>query len=427
MTELKSAYLNKKQSYFLIALCFAVYTAGYIGRLNYSASLIEILSAFGADKTAGGLVSSFFFFAYGVGQLVNGILCKHYNPRIMIFLSLAVSAVVNSVMPFSGGLSAMKWLWLINGIAQSVLWCTIIKTLSKYVSDELLPKAILVMSTTNAVGTFCAYGLSALGIAIGFWQLAFFCAAAVLAAAGLGWFFGLGILNKQVTAQEVPSAGKEDMPLGTVEKKKKIHVSFCLALFAVAVCVAAIANGFIKGGTVTWTPSILYEEFGMNKSFSVVLTFCLPLLSVFGAFMASGLNKKIKNFGALISVFFSATLVFLSFLVSLSLPSKELISTLILFILISCCMAAVNNIIASMIPLHYRDRVDSGLLAGVMDTFCYVGSTLSTVLLGFVADTRGWNAVFIVMIIFAAVTLVLSVLSIVRQSGKRKNRSEEKQ
>ena len=90
-------------------------------------------------------------------------------------------------------------------------------------------------------------------------------------------------------------------------------------------------------------------------------------------------------------------------------------------------MAAVNNIIASMIPLHYRDRVDSGLLAGVMDTFCYVGSTLSTVLLGFVADTRGWNAVFIVMIIFAAVTLVLSVLSIVRQSGKRKNRSEEKQ
>ena len=69
-------YLDKKRSYFLIVLCFCVYTAGYIGRLNYSASLVEILDAFAADKAAGGLVSSFFFFSYGVGQLVNGVLCK---------------------------------------------------------------------------------------------------------------------------------------------------------------------------------------------------------------------------------------------------------------------------------------------------------------------------------------------------------------
>ena len=36
--------LSNKKSNFLIFLCWAAYTSAYIGRLNYNASMVEILS-----------------------------------------------------------------------------------------------------------------------------------------------------------------------------------------------------------------------------------------------------------------------------------------------------------------------------------------------------------------------------------------------
>ena len=71
--------LSNKKSNFLIFICWAAYTAAYVGRLNYNASMVEILSQLGTTKEAAGTVSSFFFFAYGAGQFVNGILSKKYR------------------------------------------------------------------------------------------------------------------------------------------------------------------------------------------------------------------------------------------------------------------------------------------------------------------------------------------------------------
>ena len=55
--------LNNKKSNFLIFLCWAAYTAAYVARLNYNASIVEILAQLNVTKEAAGTVSSFFFFA----------------------------------------------------------------------------------------------------------------------------------------------------------------------------------------------------------------------------------------------------------------------------------------------------------------------------------------------------------------------------
>ena len=66
----------KQQSNLIIFLCWAAYTAAYIGRLNFNAYIEPIRSQLGATKTELGLVSSFLFFSYGAGQLIHGILSK---------------------------------------------------------------------------------------------------------------------------------------------------------------------------------------------------------------------------------------------------------------------------------------------------------------------------------------------------------------
>ena len=118
--------LSSKKSNFLIFLCWAAYTAAYVARLNYNASMVEILSQLGTTKQAAGTVSSFFFFAYGAGQLINGLLSKRYNTRYSVALALAASSVINFSMTFCGGIDTMKYLWFFNGVFQSILWSSLI-------------------------------------------------------------------------------------------------------------------------------------------------------------------------------------------------------------------------------------------------------------------------------------------------------------
>ncbi len=179
--------LIKNKDNKMIFICWLAYTAAYVGRLNFSASIVTVVTDLGVTKAEAGLVSSFFFFAYGAGQLVNGILSKYYNPKIMIFFSLSVSAIMNLLMPLCGDISVMKFIWMANGIAQSILWSTLIKTLSDFVSEKKLPKAILAMSTTVAIGTFFAYGLSALCVKFGNWRSVFYFASAVLIISAIIW------------------------------------------------------------------------------------------------------------------------------------------------------------------------------------------------------------------------------------------------
>ena len=186
---------NKKENR-IIFICWLAYTAAYIGRLNFNASIVAIISDLGVTKPEAGLVSSFFFFAYGAGQLINGILSKKYNAKIMNFLSLVFSSVFNLLMPICNDISIMKFIWMGNGSVQSVLWSTLIKTLSDHLSDRKLPKAILAMSTTVAIGTFLAYGISSVSVRSGSWQTVFYVASVLVFISAFIWLFLYGPSKK---------------------------------------------------------------------------------------------------------------------------------------------------------------------------------------------------------------------------------------
>ena len=393
--------LSNKKSNFLIFLCWAAYTCAYVARLNYNASMVEILSQLGITKEEAGLVSSFFFFAYGAGQLINGLLSKRYNTRYSVAIALAGSCVINLLMTFCNETDTMKYLWFFNGAFQSVLWSSLIKTLSDKLTDNKLSKAVMVMSTTVASGTFTAYGLAALFSALKMsWTSIFYVAAAVIGIVAVLWFVGMGTVEssqrKNITAE--------------ASGKGKLSVTPVFAVSIGVILVSAISNGFIKDGITTWVPSIMKEEFGVPSSLSIIITLILPVLSIFGTSLVNLLHKREKNENALNGIFYLGAVIATG-LIILTLSLRSVPVTLALFGCVACLMSAINNVITSVVPLYSRDKIDSGLTAGLLNTFCYVGSTMSTSLLGRIADTRGWSDVFICILIFTAVSFVLCTVS----------------
>lgn len=402
--------LSNKKSNFLIFLCWAAYTAAYVGRLNYNASMVEILSQMGTTKEAAGTVSSFFFFAYGAGQLINGLLCKKYNTKYSVTVALAASCVINLAMTFCQDIDSMKYLWFFNGVFQSILWSSLIKTLSDNLADNKLSKAVMVMSTTVATGTFASYGLAALFSYLSLsWTTIFYVASILLGAVAMLWFMGISTVKKEKT--EIESA--------QIKAKNSLKLTPVFVISVSVILVSAVTNGFIKDGITTWVPSILKEEFGVPSSLSIIVTLLLPVLSIFGTSLVNALHKKQKDENALNGIFYFVTII-LTVLIILTLNLKSVPLTLILFGGIACLMSAVNNVITSVVPLYSRDKIDSGFSAGLLNTFCYIGSTLATSLLGKIADTKGWNDVFICILIFTAVSFGVCLVSVILSKTAKK-------
>ena len=403
--------IQAKKENKIIFICWLAYTAAYVGRLNFNASIVAIISDLGVTKADAGLVSSFFFFAYGAGQLVNGILSKRYNARVMIFISLICSAVFNLLMPLTGSISAMKFIWMGNGIVQSVLWSTLIKTLSDYVSDKKLPKAIVAMSTTVALGTLVAYGISSLSVNFGTWQAVFYIASVVLIISAFIWITLFGNAPEKLEQAETVKGEKIKTPRIVL-----------LALFITAF--AGIANGFIKDGINTWVPSVLYEEFGVSQSFSILLTLFLPMVSTMGAAIAKKIHEKIPSHACMNFIFYAFSALLCGGIL-LSLKIHSIFAVMLCFVCVACGMAMINNVITSMFALDYRRLLNAGFAAGLLNTFCYVGSTVTSYSLGAVAQSSGWNAVFLIMLGVCGCAAAICLIGIISENKMKVKQNDK--
>ncbi|MBE7091135.1 MAG: MFS transporter [Clostridiales bacterium] len=274
------------------------------------------------------------------------------------------------------------------------------------------------------LGTLISYSLSALFAAVGVpFQYSFLFGAAMLLIAGAIWFFSYGrclTKDKSILEEDVQPA-KAKTTMHTKDFTENVLVTISV------LCVFAVITNLMKDGLNTWLPTILKDSFHLNDSSSLIFTLVLPLFGVLGATVAMLANKKIKNFIILDSVLIVVGGAFCA--VSLGLLTANVAILLavtcgIIFLLVS----ASNNVITSMAPLYLRGKINSGLLAGILNGFCYVGSTLSSYGLGYVAQHSGWSGVFkllIALAIFVAIVCAGYAISLIVRRKEAARLDEE--
>ncbi len=404
-----SQMTSKRKQQILIAVCCMVYGFAYAGRYGYNANIAPIMEFYGITRAEAGLVSTCFFFAYGAMQLVHGILCRFYPKKIVIPAALFLSAALNLTVFFQPPFAAIKYLWLVNGICQSVLWPSLVLTLGETLEPGMMKQAVFVISLATMFGTLISYGGSALFNLFAFFRGSFLLGAVLTVLIGLIWLFSYDRLTAE---RYVASAGE----ITTAEKSRKALGGGLVGFLSVCVLFAAVCN-FVKDGLSTWTPVILKEQFGLGDSASMILTLILPVFGLFGSMLALAVNRKIRDYRLMAGVFYVGLSLCLGGLL-LSFRGAGVVLTLALLGVISCLAYAVNNVVTSMMPLELRDRVNSGFLAGLMNSATYIGSTASAYGLGRIADGAGWNAVILVMLGAS----VLSALAGIACAGLRRFR-----
>jgi len=398
---------SNKKTILLITLCWLAYATSYVGKLSYNANIDPIIDAFKVSKSQAGLVGSFFFFVYGAGQIINGLLCKKYNVKYVIFTSLIVASLMNLCVVLVPSFSYIKYLWLINGAAMSFLWTSLIRLLSETLNKKDVNKAIVAMGTTVATGTCIVYGLSALFVSINY-KITFYIAFALIFIVALIWLFSF---NRLVNPLKVERLQETLSTENLSNNKQTIKTGGLLALISVLGCFA-VANNFVKDGLTTWTPKILKEIYFTPSWLSILLTILLPVLAIFGTVVAVNLHKKVNNFVGICSILFSISSILITIVV-ICINFNVLPITIGCFAIVSCLMAGVNNVITSMVPLNLKEKTNSGRLAGILNGFCYLGSTLSSFGLGLIADNFGWNAVLYLLLSIAVLVVLIGIIYLI--------------
>lgn len=391
----------------LFFLCWIAYFSTYLGRLNYSASLTEMIRAEGFEKGAAGLIGTAFFCAYGIGQLLSGFLGDRLAPQKMILTGILGSGVCNLAMGLSGSLAQMVFIWCANGLLQSLIWSPIIKLFSDWIPVVKQQKFCIHINSSVPIGTFAAYAVTALIIWKAHWRTVFFFSAVCLLAIAAVWFVGIRRIQKEIAEHGVEEA---KIKVGTqkAETNSSMWKMVCgsgMLLF----CIGLMMQGVLKDGVTTWIPTYIREIFEMESAASIISTTIIPIFNLSGVYLAAFVNQKFFNNEIQTSAAFftvcAGALVLLRFF-----GSSSIVIALLLFGIGTTAMMAVNTMLVSVVPIYFAPYGKSSTASGLLNSSAYAGGAISTYGIGVLSEILGWNTTIVIWAALAAAGMAVCLV-----------------
>ncbi len=389
-----------KKNKLLLAMCFLAYSVSYIGKYSYSTNIANVIAEFGISKSYAGYVTSAFFFLYGIGQIINAVLCDRLDSRVTVSSSLLISGMITLTMYFTSDVLAMAILWGINGLVLSSMWCHSIKLLATIQDKRYMTRSVTAMSITLPVGVVSAYGLGALFTYLSAWRLNYIFSSVLLILMAIIFYISVG----RIGVSEMQSA--TEPVIKQSEQGKGLFSVF--GIMAIPLLLTAICAGVLRDGSSTWMPVLLKEKYSLPDFFSILLTLGLPLMGVFTAVISTRLIKVTRGvFGSCLAAGAFALIITAALSIMTELSFVWLV---ILFMLLSVAGYVLSNTITSILPLFYKGRLGSGRAAGITNACVYLGSTLSSFCLGGVVDAYGWRMFMMVLLAVSILVVISSVL-----------------
>lgn len=388
-----------------------------------------------------GFISMIYFFAYGMGQLINGILGDRVDPKRMIFVGLFGSGIANIVMGVCAQFAAMALIWGANGYFQAMIWAPIIRIFAEMLDEKNKVDCCVNIVTSQLIGTLLSYLLSAAVLAVLPWPGVFGAAALLLLIMAFVWRVGFTRVCSRAAAgtdegqsivgqYDVENTGQRNGRQSNVENNERIaaqnrknvkpeNVSMKNVLLSSEVMILlfpVIVHGMLKDGVTAWVPTYINESFGVVAAFSILLTTILPIINLSGAYVAKFIYRKTGEKIILsVSFFFLTATAALLLLYTIG-QLNPLLSVLFLAV-ITASMMAVNTLTVNIFPLRFEKYGRVSSISGFLNAMAYLGTAISTYSIGVLVQNCGWK---VTIMVWLGVTAFAGVICITAAGVKKK-------
>ena len=381
-----------------------VYFASYLTRKNFDVMIQTISTKTGNSLETLAIVVSAMTVAYGIGQIVNGIIGDKIKPQLMLTVGLGVASACNIAMYFvPNNYIIMAVIWAINGFAHSMLWPPIVRLMATYLTGDEYGYAAVRVSWGSSIATILLYlGCGVLVNLISWKTIILFCAFGGIAILVFWLFINKKLFDEPLLEPETKKDG---------EKKKHIPLPVFVFIPIALIMLGIILQGSLRDGVTTYTPSILNQEYGVEEGNAILSTVMTAIFSMLSFSIFDLLHRKVfRNEVTCAGVIFVGSTVFSiaiylenSFVKS---PAAGAVLAVLLISLITGCMHGINLMLITVVPKRFIKSGKVSTFSGILNACTYIGSTVGTLLFPALidesAESVSWGIVMFVWIVISA-------------------------
>lgn len=415
-----SQYLARRKVVFAVA--YIAYVCAYLVRNNFKLTSEALRLEHGWTLTSIGLVLTGFTIAYGFGKFFMGMVADRFPLRLVLSVSLGVSALLCIAIGFIHSLPLLFAVMLALGLVQGALAPTTMAMIANWYPNRTRGSRIAVWNTSQNLGgaalPLIIVGLLALtgpnNLAIVFWApgLVVFIISFI--------FFRIGgdLPSKEGFGSLTEMYGKEGEPQVEVFEGDTYWGVLRRDVFTSRLVITLAGINallyFARFGIVNWMPAFLGTEKGYSVEQVQVSMSVLEWVAIPGSFLFAWVSIKIPNKQSIVG---ALGLVCLSGVVMVYLINGNywitLISAGVIGALIYGPQLIVNVMTLNVVPLRA-----AGVAVGFVGLSGYlVGELGANLIMPILAETFSWTAS---LVFLAGVSLVGALLYI----GLRKRELE---
>ena len=415
----------KKLRIKVFAGIFLGYASYYLVRKNFSLIKPDLLEM-GLDKADLGLIGAALSIAYGISKFVMGNVSDRSNPKVFLSLGLLGSSLIMLFWGFSNwvftSLTAMILLNFLNGWLQGMGWPACGRTLSHWFSLKERGTVVSFWNVAHNVGGAMMPILFVWGLSLFSedFKAAFYFPAIVSI---VMVFVVYKLMEDTPQSRGLPPVEvyKNDKAgaVGQTEKElssKEIFLQYVLN--NKWIWLIAFANAFIyliRYGVLDWAPTYLSEVKGFDKSAYSWAFANYELAGIPGTILCGYLSDKwSKGHRAPITMVYMLLVLVFTVIYWKNPPGNPSIDLIALFAIGFLIYGPV--MIIGAFALDLVPKKAAGTAAGFTGLFGYVGGALcAELIIGAIADSYGWDACFILLIVSSILAIGIMAFTLKRK------------
>jgi MFS transporter, OPA family, glycerol-3-phosphate transporter len=421
----------------------ATYASFYVCRYNFRFATPGMVEEFHFDYEKITEILAWWSVAYGIGQLVNGLICDRIGGRASMVIGALGTVIINLIygfVSFAGTFSTFALVWLFNGYVQSFGAPGMIKINAAWFNRSERGTFSGIFGFMIQLGQVAINNLAPLilaGFTIGAWSLP---------ANQWRWLFRIPPLITACMAvlvalipRETPEAAgyagciKDDSDTSAGDQASvRVSIRECFITIFSHPLVWFYALAYAATGAIRHSSdqlSVLFFEKYLHLDVStkppaVIWTLnIVPLIAVLGSLISGVVSDKLfrghrspvalRLYAFLTLVVAAAAVAMWSGLMG---PSRAGVFLGCAFlILVSFSVNATHSIVGAAAPMDIGGRRMAGFASGVIDSFQYFGAALALPVTGKLLDLYGWGAWYPTMVVFGVVGVVAMLLVMRKQ------------
>ena len=416
--NVKDPELLRRYRVQLFTATWLSYCGFYIARKVYAVVKHPLKEHFGLDDIQIAYPWTIYLVTYMLGQFLAAWLGKRTESRRILLWGMCVAATCNVVLGLlvdSQAASAFLWMCVtmgIHGLAQATGWPHNVALFANWTRRAERGTLFGIWGTCYQFGAIFGKGLA--GFMLGWLGLAWsFYGSSVLLLAFTLYFALKANERPQSVGLTLADEAEPDAPAPVAGAARPADESALPSGFiASVVAMGLIYFGFkfLRYALDSWSALILGENFGMTTSVAAYWSTAFDWIGFLGVIVAGYWSDRMPGARRTPVIFWmtAGCLVFTCAMWMVGLTSPVLFVALLG--LIGFTAMGPDSLLSGACAMDVGSRRQAALAAGIINGFGSIGPILQEPAIGWLKQTRGLDAVFLMLVIIVLLTTIATGL-----------------